>query len=93
MCSSVKKLNLSNNLIADEENISFLSGMTSLKWLNLNENPINKLIKYDDIIKDKLPGVVIVKTNDLLSPLLDESLLEEGLKSKNKNHSNFHFYL
>jgi hypothetical protein len=55
MCSSIKKLNLKNNLIQDEENIQFLSNLTDLKWLNLTNNPISKNENYTELIKENLP--------------------------------------
>lgn len=54
MCSSIKKLNLKNNLIQDEENIQFLSNLTDLKWLNLCCNPICKNENYHELIKINL---------------------------------------
>jgi hypothetical protein len=56
MSSSIIKLNLKNNLIADEENLSFLSNLSDLKYLNLNNNPIQvkDINKYKELIKEYL---------------------------------------
>jgi Leucine-rich repeat (LRR) protein len=84
MCSSIIKLNLKSNLVSDSENITFLSGMTALKWLNLNENPIRKLNDYDELVKEKLPDLEnldkdeeILKTSN--SALDESSLIEDSI--------------
>lgn len=87
MCSSIIKLNLKNNLISDSENITFLSGISSLKWLNLIENPIQKIPDYQQLINEKLTLLeTLDKDEDILKSfnVLDESLNEEGF-SINKN--------
>ena len=85
MCSSIIKLNLRNNCISEAENISFLSGMTSLKWLNLNENPIKKLTNYEELIKDKLRDLENLDEDYeiLLNTLSDELSFDERLNTKN----------
>jgi hypothetical protein len=87
MCSSIIKLNLKNNLVSDSENITFLSGISSLKWLNLNQNPIQKISDYEQLIKDKLNELESLdKDEEILRSIntLDESSIEEGF-SNNKN--------
>jgi hypothetical protein len=53
MCSSIIKLNLKSNLIADEDNLTFLVGLDKLKSLNISNNPIvKKKISWDKLFKD-----------------------------------------
>ena len=96
MCSSIYKLNLRNNLISDQENISFLSGMSSLKWLNLNENPIKKNNNYNEMIQDKLSQVEYIDKDEELfksNSFLDETFLEEGLNTKNSMDCMYSTYI
>ena len=54
MCNSIKKLNLSNNLIEKEENIFFLSSLDNLVYVNLKGNPIKN---YEKKLKELLPNL------------------------------------
>ena len=45
MSSSIKKLNLENKLISNEENIYFLSSLEDLEYINLSGNPIKNYEK------------------------------------------------
>ncbi len=78
MCSSIKKLNLKNNLIQDEENIQFLGGLTDLKWLNLTGNPIYKNKRYKELIKENLFSLeVLDKEEEILDNADNESIINE----------------
>ncbi len=54
MCFKLKKINLCNNLIEDDDNIYFLSGLDNLKYLNLNQNPIQNSKNYKKLIEENL---------------------------------------
>ena len=64
MCSSIKKLDLENNLIESMENIYFLSSLDGLIYLNLLKNPIKD---YEKKLKELLPNIKELNTpnNDL----------------------------
>ena len=57
MSSSLIKLNCKNNKIKNIDNIDSLSCLFDLKWLNLNENPIQEEHNYLAYVKDKLPDL------------------------------------
>ncbi len=57
MCHSLITLNLEDNKIEDEENISYLSGLINLKSLNLNRNKIQNYDKYLEMIGRYLPDL------------------------------------
>jgi hypothetical protein len=73
MCSSIKRLNLKNNLIENEENIQFLSSLLDLRWLNLNGNPIKDMDSYKEQIKLNLPDLEILDNDEDTSYLIFES--------------------
>ena len=54
MSSSIKKLNLENNLIENEQNIYFLSSLEDLEYINLLGNPIKN---YEQKLKELLPNL------------------------------------
>jgi len=54
MCTSIKKLDLENNLIENNENIYFLSSLDGLTYLNLLKNPITN---YEQKLKELLPNL------------------------------------
>ena len=54
MCTSIKKLDLENNLIENSENIYFLSSLDGLTYLNLLKNPITN---YEQKLKELLPNL------------------------------------
>ena len=64
MCDKIEILNLRNNLISDRENLSYLMNISTLKSLNLNENPIKILDNYYDLISEKLPNLEKLDIND-----------------------------
>jgi hypothetical protein len=55
MCHSLISLNLEDNKIEDDENISYLSGLEKLRKLNLNGNKIQENPKYQNLIAKYLP--------------------------------------
>lgn len=67
MCSKLKKLNLRNNLIEDEDNIYFLSNLTELKYLNLNQNPIQKSSNYKKLIQECLNFIDKIDINETVA--------------------------
>ena len=66
MSSSIKKLNLENNLIKDEQNIYFLSSLDDLEYINLLGNPIKN---YEKKLKELLPNL---KEIDIQRDICDE---------------------
>ncbi len=40
MCHSLEKINLNNNEIDEEDNISFLASLSKLQYINFSNNPI-----------------------------------------------------
>lgn len=71
MCSTLKKLNLKNNLIKEEDNIFFLSSLTELEYLNLNGNPIQENEKYKCLINDNLIFIAKIDVEDNESPIVN----------------------
>lgn len=57
MCSSLQRLDLRNNSISEEENISFLGGLSDLKYLSMENNPIRKNDKYKELVNKYLPDL------------------------------------
>ena len=50
MCSTLQKINLKSNKISDESNLTFLSSIDCLKYLNIKDNPI--------CIDERIGGVI-----------------------------------
>jgi Leucine-rich repeat (LRR) protein len=64
MCCSIKKLNLNNNLIEAEENLTFICGLENLEYIDINNNPIVKKYEYcKNYLKNNLPNVKIAEEN------------------------------
>ena len=92
MCSSIVKLNLRNNLIEKEENISFLSTLPELTWLNLNENPIQKSNEYKDLVIKYIPHLLsldkdeqIIFSNNVNKIKDDNALNDNPVNKFNQN--------
>lgn len=64
MCSSIRKVNLFNNLVEDDENIGFLGGMEALEWVNLQANPIAKMENYLELMKNTLSENCVIDDED-----------------------------
>jgi len=73
MCSKLKKLNLRNNLIKDEENIFFLTGLTDLIYLNLNKNPIQLDINYKNLIVVNLSFIYKIDIDEAIKQNLPKN--------------------
>lgn len=65
MCFKLKRLNLRKNLIEDEDNIFFLTGLTELNYLNLNENPIKLKSDYKQLIAENLSFVSNIDIDEI----------------------------
>jgi len=64
MCSSIKKLNLRDNTITSEDNISFLCNLVDLKYLNLSGNPICQNKNYKLLVEENLPKLETLDKDD-----------------------------
>ena len=82
MSSSIKKLNLENNLIENEQNIYFLSSLDDLEYINLLGNPIKN---YEKILKDLLPNL---KEIDIQRDICDEIDIYNNNIITNENEIN-----
>ena len=54
MCTTLKKLNLRDNLIKEDDNIFFVTNLNELKYINFNGNPIQKNENYKKLIQENL---------------------------------------
>ena len=82
MSSSIKKLNLENNLIENEQNIYFLSSLDDLEYINLLGNPIKN---YEKKLKDLLPNL---KEIDIQRDICDEIDIYNNNIITNENEIN-----
>ena len=82
MSSSIKKLNLENNLIENEQNIYFLSSLDDLEYINLLGNPIKN---YEKKLKDFLPNL---KEIDIQRDICDEIDIYNNSIIPNENEIN-----
>ena len=83
MSSSIKKLNLENNLIENEENIYFLSSLDNLEYINLLGNPIKN---YDKKLKELLPNL---KEIDIQKDICDEiDIYNNNIITSEENNDN-----
>ena len=80
MCTSIKRLNLSNNLIEKEENINFISSLDNLEYLNLIGNPIKN---YDKKLKELLPKLKEVDTEKDIFQGYDSILADNNINNTN----------
>lgn len=64
---SIEILDLEGNEIEKKECLEDLSTMIQLKYLNLLSNPIEKMEKYDEIIKKMLPKLILFNDQPLNS--------------------------
>jgi len=65
LCTSITDLNLKNNQIEEEENItSFLSCLYNLENLNLIGNPIYKQNDYKQLINTNIPSLKNLDIDD-----------------------------
>ena len=87
-------LMLESNQISDLENITFLSGMEKLEYLNLVQNPISSLNNYKKKIEEYLPNLKnldteykqnIVINNPLLSSVFGKSQNSDDNSQNNKD--------
>ena len=53
MCSTLQKINLKSNKISDESNLTFLSSIDCLKYLNIKDNPICIDERIGDLISNE----------------------------------------
>ena len=53
MCSTLQKINLKSNKISDESNLTFLSSIDCLKYLNIKDNPICIDERIGDVISNE----------------------------------------
>ena len=53
MCSTLQKINLKSNKISDESNLTFLSSIDCLKYMNIKDNPICIDERIGDVISNE----------------------------------------
>lgn len=66
MCYSIQSINLRNNLVEEEDNFLFLSGLTNLVYFNITNNPIQSCNK-------KVSGLVKKYLSHVESVILEDS--------------------
>jgi len=81
MCTTLKKLNLKNNLIKEEDNIFFLSSLIDLKYLNLNDNPIQANENYKKLINENLIFVEKIDIDEIESPNINTKIINNLMLS------------
>jgi hypothetical protein len=65
MCNTIVILNLKNNKIESNENLTFLLALRNLKFLNMNDNPITKKFeKWKEFLKNRLPDIKIAEDRE-----------------------------
>jgi hypothetical protein len=93
MCSSIKKLNLENNSIENDQNIYFLSSLEDLEYINLLGNPIKN---YEKKLKELLPNLKEIDVQKEICDEIDiynnsiittENTIENDYKLKNSINS------
>lgn len=94
MCTTLKKINLKNNLIKEEDNIFFLTSLIQLKYLNLNGNIIQSNENYKNLILENLMFVEKIDIDEIESPKftmkkINNSNNNELYTSKDSNEINF----
>jgi hypothetical protein len=57
MCTSIIKINIKHNDVEEEDNISYLSSLVRLKWLNMKFNPVTMNDNYKNLIQKYLPQI------------------------------------
>lgn len=88
MCTTLKCLNLKNNLIKEEDNIFFVSSLTHLKYLNLNGNPIQENEKYKNLLNENLNFIEKKDVEDFESPKMNSKNINNfNLSSKEIENS------
>jgi hypothetical protein len=86
MSSSIKKLNLENNLVQNEENIYFLSSLEDLEYINLLGNPIKN---YEKKLKELLPNLKEINIQKDICDEIDiyNNILTTSIESENNNNA------
>jgi hypothetical protein len=79
MCGNLRKLNLKDNQIEDDDNLFYISSLP-LVFVNLTGNPIHSRNNYKDLIKMNLPNLKALDTD-----FYDEEL--DGIEMVNSTFS------
>jgi len=94
MCENIKKFNVKNNKIENEDNFSYVSGMINLEYFDVRENPIFKNEKNFKLLIKKF-GInekIIVwnsKNECDVVGMFDENIEDEVFDNNNNNFNNF----
>lgn len=76
--SNLEKINLNSNLIDDFDNLTFLSGMDDLEWVNLANNPICEKSEYREQLSKYLPNVEKIDLDEDIVAMFDEDSLNNN---------------
>jgi hypothetical protein len=60
MCSELKKINFKNNKILDSDNLTFLSSINNLEYIDLRDNPICDIENIENDFENNLNEVKIL---------------------------------
>ena len=60
MCHTIEKINLRNNEIEEEDNLIFVANLSNLKYINLNNNPIQLKAAYLRLVQQYLSHVEVI---------------------------------
>ena len=60
MCSELKKINFKNNKILDSDNLTFLSSISNLEYIDLRDNPICDIENIENDFENNLNEVKIL---------------------------------
>ena len=64
MCHTLKSVDLSNNEVEEEDNISFLASLTMLTYINISNNPIGSKDDYLPTLRKYLSHVDKIETDN-----------------------------
>ncbi len=78
MNNSLKKVNFRNNKIRSLDNLDYLAALYNLKWVNLNENPIQDKMNYRINIKEKLSEAESIDIDEDLDVSLTKENTEDN---------------
>lgn len=87
MCSTLQKINLKSNKISDESNLTFLSSVDSLRYLNIKDNPICIDERIGDVISNEFRSDIRVvwKESDNEIDIVRE--FDEGIVIDDNNNN------
>ena len=96
MCSELKKINLRKNKILDSDNLTFLSSINNLEYIDLRDNPICDIENAENDFENNLNEVKLLiwkkedenKIIDIVSEY-DDLLIDAVPKSENNKIENY----